>query len=160
MGETITVTMSKEQVIEAIRKETKLKTGNWIDNPKNTEGLNKGTCSVCAVGAVLWNANVDSGKITEVAWALMNEGDAMDGFDNDTQIQDVVADSPFCALSRVFESTYELFIAGIPTRECFSETTQNKAIEAAREASIEFVKEYFPPQIKFSYNGKAVWIEK
>jgi len=155
MSKTITVTMTKKQIIEAIEVETNLSPENWVDlRPDVYQKLDKKNCGVCVVGAVLWGAGVPLMKIAEVANNLTSSdkyGDvSITAYPSDPR-EDVKA-SPFAALSGVFEHTLH---------EQFDDSgTLEESIEEAREASIQFVKDYFPKRIKFSYNGEAVWIEK
>lgn len=126
MPRTRTVTMTKAQVIHAIRVETNLDSGLWIKWPEGEEP-DESNCSVCAVGAVLWEGAVPPEKIDDVADSLTED-----------------ATSPFTHLSAVFESAF-WGAAGV---------------EGARNAAIRFVEKHFPPKIRFSYNGEAVWVQK
>ena len=68
------------------------------------------------------------------------------------EIKKAVKDSPFCALSRMFESTFH--------EASWADIEHADAVEVARKASIKLVQDFFPKKITFSYNDKALWVTK
>lgn len=137
---TTTVTMTKEEIVEAIRKETSLYPGSWDDG-----------CNKCAVGAVLWG-RVPRGSLDRIADNLSTRFGTCAAIDPGEE-KELVKNSPFSALSREFESAFEYAYdeLDLPSDEC---------VEKARDAAIDLVQEYFPPTISFQHNGTAIWVTK
>ena len=154
MDETVTVTMSSDQIKDAIRVEPNLASGRWIFHAGNvsppSRSMKKENCSFCAVGAALCSAAVPLDRIYDVACSLTRNTCTSAGFCNDEEAAAAVKACPFAALSRAYESAWgSAAQAGLYSDEL---------VEKAREAALDFVGKYFPPEITFKYNGTAVWV--
>lgn len=144
------VKLTREFVLDAIEKESRLRAGYWIDWFGESAGhdVNAEDCAVCAVGAVMRRALAKSAKATEVeflcAEAAGTETEVVSGLclTGGTNMESAISTAktfvnklPMAALSHVFETASRLYP------------------RTFRDVTLNFVREHFPPVILVDVQG-------
>jgi len=136
------VELTKAQVLAAIKRE-KLVSGAWAvpsDSFHVTSGRkankyakmsNVEACAVCAVGAVVRAAMIDT-----TYWEV-----------NDLAARAVMRDRKFHRLSALFEGTANPINAGNSVREAKAN------LEKARKKALAFVRKNFPAKVRIDLGG-------
>lgn len=147
-----TLVITKNQIIKAIKTETRLMHGEWIGrtyyngNVVTVAEKEKRRCNVCAVGAVLCNISAPSVQLTHLDnWAIraIDSPSPARFAEYEEEAKLLVSDGDYwSALSTFFEG------ASMYAEDHPSLWKSNKArLESIRNRTIQFVKDYFPNEV-------------
>ncbi len=150
------IQVTRGWVIRAIRRESKLREGAFIDNVHKK----RDDCAVCAVGAVMRAAlSPRGGNFAINKTAAQNATNTplhVNGgyYTSTEQIFDAASKSvdefPWNALSHVFESLNDLHEDGNFYR---TDAEMKEFRRLVKEDTIRFVREYFPARVTMEING-------
>lgn len=128
--------VTKAQIIEAIKTEP-LRAGSWY----TTEG--DGTCSACAVGAVLRNAC--KMYYSDIEDHALGKYKSHSSYPDEMLLNSLFQEGRYMeALSCFFEDACE---NASDEENCYSDEISKSAMSEIRQRTIEFVEKNFPDEV-------------
>lgn len=175
-------TITKEFIIDAIRKETRLQAGRWLDlgdcpedEGKEALPLKEVDCARCAVGAVLTRVldpETPAGLAVEIAAEIAGDGDFAPsvelvlretigsgyGFDEDGLYKRLTLFAKDIVENRdqpmtALSAFFEGAISIVNELDGYRPTHESGVMERVRDRTIDFVRENFPETVEIYIDG-------